>query len=83
MAVTKTDLKLLDEEATCIVGSVESGVGYFYFGTNKGAIKKYNVATKAITTLMTLKGIPTSMALYSGILYIGTNHGTFIQITTY
>ena len=83
MAVTKTDLKVLGEEVTCIVGSVESGVGYFYFGTNQGAIKKYNVATQAISTLMTLRSIPTSIALYSGILYIGTNKGTFLQLTTY
>jgi hypothetical protein len=83
MAVTRTDLKVLGNEVTCIVGSVESGVGYFYFGTNKGDIKKYNVATQAITTLLNVEGEVISMTLYSGILYIGISGGKFTQVTTY
>ena len=82
MTITRTDLKVLDAEVTCVVGSVESGVGYMYYGTNTGDVKKYNIATAAITILKNVGDKVISMALYSGTLYIGTASGKLVSLTT-
>ena len=82
MTVTATDLKVLDNEVTCVVSVVESGVGYVYFGTDKGLVKKYNMQTGAITTLKDLHEYVQSLTLYSGTLYIGCKSGKLVSLTT-
>jgi len=82
MTITKTDLKVLDAEVTCVIGSVESGVGYMYFGTNSGDVKKYNIQTGVITVLKNIGEKVASMTLYSGTLWIGTASGKLISLTT-
>ncbi|MBU2685598.1 MAG: hypothetical protein KKF27_20345 [Gammaproteobacteria bacterium] len=82
MTVTTTELKILDAEVTCIVDSVESGVGYMYYGNNSGQVRKYNIATEAITTIKDLGQKILSMTLYSSTLYIGLADGTLVSVTT-
>lgn len=82
MTVTKTDLKVLSNEVSCVVSVVESGVGYLYYGTNKGLVQKYNMATGAITTIRDVAEKVLSLTLYSGTLYIGLAGGKLISLTT-
>ena len=84
MAVTITNLTMpKGNEATCVVGQVESGVGINYIGTDVGDVLKYNEATKAMTTLTNVGGYVTSMMIYSGILWVGVKGGKFVAVTTY
>ena len=82
MTVTKTGLKVLDGDVTCTVDSVESGVGYTYFGTNKGEVWRYNIPAATLTKLITINGSITSMALYSSTLYCGLLGGEYVSVTT-
>lgn len=82
MTVTKTDLKVLSNEVTCVVSVVESGVGYLYFGTDKGLVQKYNMQTGAITTIRDIEERVLSVTLYSSTLYIGAASGKLISLTT-
>ncbi len=82
MTVTKTDLIKIVGEVTCVVDTVESGVGYMYIGTNRGMMYKYNVATGAITTLQTIPGVITAMVYdASTYIYFGTNEGKIYRRT--
>ncbi len=76
MTVTKTDLTSILGEITATTDTVESGVGYMYFGTNKGNLYKYNIQTGAVTTLQKFPGRITCM-LYdaSTYIYFGTDMG--------
>ncbi|MFA6509944.1 MAG: hypothetical protein WCV62_05765 [Candidatus Peribacteraceae bacterium] len=82
MTVTKTDLKVLSNEVTCVVSVVESGVGYLYFGTDKGVVRKYNMASGALTDIRDVGEKVLSLTLYSGTLYIGLAGGKLISLTT-
>ena len=82
MTVTKTDLKTLSNEVTCVVSVVESGVGYLYFGTDKGVVRKYNMASGVITDIRDVGEKVLSLTLYSGTLYIGLAGGKLISLTT-
>ena len=82
MTVTKTDLTTLDNEVTAVVSVVESGVGYLYFGTNKGVVKKYNMQSAAITTILDVGEAVLSLTLYSSTLYIGLAGGRLVSLTT-
>jgi hypothetical protein len=82
MTVTKTDLKVLSNEVTCVVSVVESGVGYLYFGTDKGLVRKYNMQATTITDIRDVGEKVLSLTLYSGTLYIGLAGGRLISLTT-
>ncbi|MDP2734771.1 MAG: hypothetical protein Q8P12_01035 [bacterium] len=82
MSITKTELKTLGNQVTCTVGSVESGVGYFYCGTDTGDVLKYNTQTEAMTTIKNVGQKILSVALYSGTLWMGLADGKFISLTT-
>jgi hypothetical protein len=82
MAVTKTDLTKIMGEITAVVDTVESGIGYMYFGTSKGILYKYRLSTGAMTVATTVSG-PINCILYdsSTYLYFGTGDGVIYRYT--
>lgn len=82
MTVTRTDKIKVLGEITAVADTVESGVGYSYLGTNKGALYKYNQATGAISTLQRLHGKITCMLWDSSTyLYVGLADGKILRYT--
>ena len=81
VAGTKTVLSVMDEEVTCSVDIVVSGVGYVYVGTNKGGLYKWNIPSATWTLIKRYKGNIQSIVVYSSVLYVGISGGEFSSIT--
>lgn len=80
MTLRVIELKRLDDEVTCSVQATEYGTGYVYVGTNDGDIYRYNVLTEVYTRLGNVGATPTSMVMYSGLLYVGLKGSQFVTV---
>ncbi len=78
MSYDVTSLTVFDGE---VVASAQDG-DYLYLGTNKGEVIRYTIDGGAVATLARLSGAVASMAVYSGLLYVGLAGGQLVSVAT-